>query len=98
MSTWSPSCSRASGHVTGDGRPWTFALVDVMGPYAFARRRGIGWAGTRIAIRPSGPTIGAGASGVARRTTVKGPGRFFAQNASAVADLAPNRNTSAGSA
>ena len=34
-STASPSWSRAASHVPGDGPPWRFALVVVIGPNAF---------------------------------------------------------------
>src|SRR2546423_1279086 len=58
----------------------------------------MGWAGTRSATKPSFDTIGCGASDVARKTTVYGPGRFFAQNASAIAVRCPKRKTSPTSA
>src|SRR5256712_738605 len=62
---------------------------------AFARSRGIGWAGTRRAIRRSLESTAGGACGRARRTTVYGPGRFFSQNASAIGVGSPNWKTSA---
>src|SRR5207249_1985173 len=97
-STWSPSCSRAASHVRGAGCPCRFALVEVIGPMALASRRGIGCPGMRSATRPSLDTIGDGACAVARRTTVNGPGKFFAQNACAIGVGSPNRKMSAMSA
>src|SRR5438093_5496348 len=78
MSTASPSWTRASAHVTGDGPPWAFALVVVIGPNAFAIATATVWSGTRIPISPVVDTRGAGASGRALRRIVRRPGRCFA--------------------
>src|SRR5207245_10924441 len=88
-STPSPSWPCASAQVTGEAEPWRFALVAVMGPYAFARSRGIGWAGTRRAIRRSLETTAGGAWGSARRTTADGPGQIFAPNSAAIGVRSP---------
>src|SRR2546428_747101 len=76
-STPSPSWPCASAQVTGEAEPWRFALVAVMGPYAFARSRGIGWAGTRRAIRRALEATAGGGGGGAPRKAGVGPGGVF---------------------
>src|SRR2546428_6574016 len=77
-STLSPSWARASSHVTGEGPPWRFALVVVMGPNAFVIAWATVWSGTRTPKSPGADTNGTGASLVARSRIVIGPGICFA--------------------
>src|SRR5437879_13050651 len=77
-STVSPNWARACSHVAGEGPPWRFALVVVMGPNAFVIAWATVWSGTRTPRSPAAETKGTGASVVPRSRIVTGRGMRLA--------------------